>query len=382
MSYTTKGKHNLNQGVAGVVSLGSLGNELFRVISVVRWKHSRDNVTQFFLLVALYKTYLDAENRANVGKRVAAGKYAPLKERVDNLKEKMKLIQREESEEDAKRFSELVLAEMEELITKEAQLQPDKDRHFKDHWDKAEMNKQKFLEKRSKERSDTGSISSRGGGRPVTLSIRINLGDTRSDLTFPHYFRDSYMSALVPYALAHPQLDAPQQTRGKGGKEVRPQPPIKRQAMDALYVRLVDENKRARWNLIDRGRKMTVAEFERLTTQDPTVEVRFISCRIRFVLLATYNGNRNFERILDLDRDKKELLQLLESQALRDNGSIHSTGTRRTRGRGLGHGDNFGAGQDLIKKIQPQTFLLIQGEDQFAPPPAEPKDTGCQCIIC
>lgn len=44
------------------------------------------------------------------------------KERVDNLKEKMKLIQREESEEDAKRFSELVLAEMEELITKEAQV--------------------------------------------------------------------------------------------------------------------------------------------------------------------------------------------------------------------------------------------------------------------
>lgn len=44
------------------------------------------------------------------------------KERVDNLKEKMKLIQREENEEDAKRFSELVLAEMEELVTKEAQV--------------------------------------------------------------------------------------------------------------------------------------------------------------------------------------------------------------------------------------------------------------------
>lgn len=106
------------------------------------------------------------------------------------------------------------------------------------------------------------------------------------------------MSALVPYALAHPQLDAPQQTRGKGGREARPQPPIKRQAMDALYVRVVDVNKRARWNLIDRGRKMTIAEFERMTTQDPTIEVRFISCRIRFVLLATYNGNQNFERIL------------------------------------------------------------------------------------
>lgn len=84
----------------------------------------------------------------------------------------------------------------------------------------------------------------------------------------------------------------------------------------------------------------------------------------------------------DLDRDKKQLLQLLESQVMRDNGSIHSTGTRRTRGRGLGHGDNSGAGQDLIRRIQPQMFLLIQGEDQFAPPPAEPVDTGCQCIIC
>lgn len=78
MSYTTKGKHNLNQGVAGVVSLGSLGNELFRVISVLQWKHSRDNVTQFFVLAALYKTYFDAETRSNTGKRAGVGKYAAL----------------------------------------------------------------------------------------------------------------------------------------------------------------------------------------------------------------------------------------------------------------------------------------------------------------
>lgn len=85
-------------------------------------------------------------------------------------------------------------------LTKDAlfngQLQPDKDRHFKDHWDKAEMNKQKFLEKRSKERSDTGSISSRGGGRPVTLSIRINLGDTRSDLSKPS---ERQLSTNIPH---------------------------------------------------------------------------------------------------------------------------------------------------------------------------------------
>lgn len=76
------------------------------------------------------------------------------------------------------------------------QLQPHKDRHFKDHWDRAEMNKQKFLEKRSKERSDSGSISSRGGGRPVTLSIRINLGDTKSDLSRPS---ERQLSTSIPH---------------------------------------------------------------------------------------------------------------------------------------------------------------------------------------
>lgn len=78
MSSPTKGKHNLNQGVAGVVSLGNIGNELFRVISVLRWKHSRDNITQFYLLVAMYKSHLDAENRSNASKGGAVGKYAAL----------------------------------------------------------------------------------------------------------------------------------------------------------------------------------------------------------------------------------------------------------------------------------------------------------------
>ncbi|KAG8907803.1 hypothetical protein FRC00_011598, partial [Tulasnella sp. 408] len=383
MSSPTKGKNNLNQGVAGVVSLGNIGSELFRVISVLRWKHSRDNITQFYLLVAMYKSHVEAEIRSNATKGGAVGKYAALKPKVDSLKEKMKHIQREETEEDAKKFSELVLEEMRELITKEAKIQPEKDRNFKDHWDKAETNKQKFLEKASKEKSDSRSSLSSKQGHPITLNIRINVGLPGSvlgkpwerQLTFPHYFRDSYLSALVPYALARDQSQAPERSPGPGG---RPLPVIKRQPMDALYVRSLDGQRRARWNPIDRGHKMTVKQYERLTRQDPTAEVRFISCRIRFVLLTVYTAGKNIERVVDLDRDQKQLLRILESQALGDNGSIHSTQTRRPRGRGpKNEGDPAtGVRRDLARTLKPQTCLFILGEDPFAPIPEDPVNKG------
>ncbi|KAG8902594.1 hypothetical protein FRC01_009531 [Tulasnella sp. 417] len=370
MSSPTKGKHNLNQGVAGVGGLGNIGGELFRVISVLRFKHSRDNITQFYLLVAMYKSHLDAENRSNAkenrsnAKRGGVGKLAALKEKVEGLKEKMKQIQREETEDDAKRFSELVLEEMRELLTKEANVQPEKDRDFKDHWDKAETNKQKFLEKAAKERNNSRSSISSRQGSPITLNIRINVGSPRSDLskpwqrelTFPHYFHDSYLSALVPYALARDQPQAPQ--RSPGG---RPLPVIKRQPMDALYVRSVDESQRARWSLIDRGRKMTVKEFERLTRKDPTVE--------------------NVERVIDLDKDQKQLIGILESQVPRHNGSTHS---RHPRGRGLKNDEDPATAvrREVMRTLKPQACLLIVGEDPFAPIPEEPVDKGCQCVIC
>ncbi|KAG9042831.1 hypothetical protein FS837_010323 [Tulasnella sp. UAMH 9824] len=303
MSSPTKGKHNINQALAGVGGLGNIGNELFRVISVLRWKHSRDNITQFYLLVAMYKSHLDAESRSNASKGGAVGKYAGLKPKVESLKEKMKHIQREESEEDAKRFSELVLEEMRELVTKDAKIQPEKDRFLKEHWDKAEANKQKFLEKASKEKSDSRSSFSSRQGSPITLNIRINVGRPGSvlakpwerQLTFPHYFRDSYLSALVPYALARDQSQDPQRSPGSGA---RPLPAIKRQPMDALYIRSVDGQRRARWSPIDRGHKMTVKQYERLTRNDPTAEVRFISCRIRFVLLTVHTAGKNIERVI------------------------------------------------------------------------------------
>ncbi|KIO31333.1 hypothetical protein M407DRAFT_19708 [Tulasnella calospora MUT 4182] len=326
--------------------------------------------------------------RGRVAKRLISVA-SPRKEKVDSLKEKMKQIQREETEEDAKSFSELVLEEMRELVTKEAKLEPEKERFFKDHWDKAEANKQKFLEKAAKEKGSSRSSFSSKQGSPITLNIRINVGDPRSDLsrpwerqlTFPHYFRDSYLSALVPYALARDQSQAPQRSPGPGA---RPLPVIKRQPMDALYVRSVDGERRARWNLIDRGRKMTVKEYERLTRQDPTAEVRFISCRIRFVVLTVYNAGKNVERVIDIDKDQKQLLRILESQDLRGNGPIHSTQTRRTRGRGPRNEENpeTGAGRDLLRTIKPQTCLFILGEDPFAPITEDPMDKGCQCVIC
>lgn len=119
--------------------------------------------------------------------------------------------------------------------------------------------------------------------------------DLTSPLAFPHYFRDSYLSALVPYALARDQSQAPERSPGPGG---RPLPVIKRQPMDALYVRSVDEQRRARWNPIDRGHKMTVKQYERLTRHDPSAEVRFISCRIRFILLTVHTAGKNIERVI------------------------------------------------------------------------------------
>lgn len=106
---------------------------------------------------------------------------------------------------------------------------------------------------------------------------------------FSTLFEDWYLSTLLAYTLAHP---------GKLGRKISSSSrnvPIKRQAMDSIYLRSIDSanGTRTRWAPIDYHDRMTVKECERKMKKKPTTEIRFISCTNRFVLMAAYDKSKN-----------------------------------------------------------------------------------------
>lgn len=98
-----------------------------------------------------------------------------------------------------------------------------------------------------------------------------------------------FESSLLSYTLAHP---------GKLGRNISSpsgNAPIKRQAMDSIYLRSIDPSNgtRTRWAPIDYHDRMTVKECERKMKNIPTTQIRFISCRTRFVLMAAYDKSKS-----------------------------------------------------------------------------------------
>ncbi|KAG8985240.1 hypothetical protein FRB90_004868 [Tulasnella sp. 427] len=231
-----------------------------------------------------------------------------------------------------------------------------------------------------------------GAGLPICLDINISLAsqdlqprETRK-LAFSKLMENWYLSPLLTYSLAHP------------GKESTSQEPLKRQAMDAIYLRSVDEGRRV-WVPLDFWHKMTVRECVARIKSCPDTEIRFISCKFRFVLVTLNDkaSNKAVERIIDLKKDGKILLKVLKGRKMRqsaptldvkDKDKTGKDGARqyhelatdptalpitfaaagaavRMRVDSAGRAKKFDT-KDALRELEPRTWLELYGPDLFA----------------
>ncbi|KIO16873.1 hypothetical protein M407DRAFT_12605 [Tulasnella calospora MUT 4182] len=392
--------HNPNRGVAGVGGPLGLALELFRVVSVLRWTRCRDDLIQFFLMVELFDT------NANVNTREARAKYHQYTARVREYCETVTNIRETSSEEEALSFMEAARDQM-KVVMENVGLDPRMDRKIRPHWEKAEESKKKYKEIPSPQ--STTTLQNKGD--PICFSIGISFGarklepDENRELgmiidlfelgpalrvivacnhvpaAFSTLFEDWYLSALLSYTLAHP---------GKLGRKVSSsnhKVPIRRQAMDSIYLRSIDSvNKtRTRWAPIDYHDRMTVKECKTKMKDKPATQIRFISCTTRFVLVAVYDRSKNsvVEKIIDLDKEGKQLREALKRRELLN--IVSSTAAQSVIGKGNERAHAYFQHDDVhtplpedtgksvkfdskkaFKALEPRSCLLLLGPDPFS----------------
>lgn len=98
----------------------------------------------------------------------------------------------------------------------------------------------------------------------------------------------------MSYGLAHPEK-LEQSEEGEASESSIE--PIKRQAMDATYLRTFYSSKKSRtcWIPLDYHVRMTLKECVTKIKDKPETQVRFVSCKPRFVVMAAYDETDDTE---------------------------------------------------------------------------------------
>lgn len=309
----------------------------------------------------------------------AKEKYDQYVARVKAYRDNINNIKETSSEEEALSFLEAARDQM-KVVMENVGLDPCKDNRIRRHWVKAEENKKKYKEIPSPQSVATPHQKK---GDPICFSIGVTFGakkldpDENRELVFSTMFE----SSLLSYTLAHP---------GKLGRNISSpsgNAPIKRQAMDSIYLRSIDPSNgtRTRWAPIDYHDRMTVKECERKMKNIPTTQIRFISCRTRFVLMAAYDKSKSsvVEKIIDLDKEGKQLLEALKRRELRNIVSPTAIQSVTSKGKERAHAyfqhDDIPAAlpedagkavkfdsKKAFKALEPRSCLLLLGPDPFS----------------
>lgn len=114
----------------------------------------------------------------------------------------------------------------------------------------------------------------------------VDLRDLRSapSIAFPAQFADYSLCPLIFYSLSHPGPVT--------GADIDP---FTIQAMDTVYLRFLQSSDNpAIWGPLDPCSPVTLSQYYEKSSQ---AEVRFVRCKIRFLLVSTYHSGTHRERI-------------------------------------------------------------------------------------
>ncbi|KAG8918995.1 hypothetical protein FRC01_001537 [Tulasnella sp. 417] len=293
----------MESSLGGVSGVGGLARELMNLATVIRWRWSRDLVLRFYLLVQVFETTLQNTRSPQAFKNEAV---------VRSLRSQMEEIKSKPSEEEAGSWAQVILGQMMNIMeTLQAgpavynipheweKLDPRTDPSIRNLWESAKKDR-KLLDSRSPA-ATSKSTPVQSSLSNIQLSIHISLtphgpipdlgAPSPRKIAFPAPFGRFSFANLLAYTLAHP--------KNPSSSPAAPQNPIKFASMNTFYLRSMDfSNQPARWRPIVLHNELTLQEY--LDTA-PQPEIRFLSSKIRFVLVSSNESGNNLERTFDLN---------------------------------------------------------------------------------
>ncbi|KAG8937774.1 hypothetical protein FRC00_000919 [Tulasnella sp. 408] len=128
--------------------------------------------------------------------------------------------------------------------------------------------------------------------------------------------------------------------------------------MDTVYLRfLQSSDDPAIWGPLDPCSPVTLSQYYEKSAQ---AEVRFVRCKIRFLLVSTYHSGTHRERIFDLDsfEQRRKLLEVL-IQGLIDTEATPSTPTPATPSSAGSESQSLPDGT-AFENIMPRTCFVLK----------------------
>lgn len=320
-----------------------------------------DHITRFFILVKLY------QNISQITSPDVYGKVARWRPDIEDLVQRMEGVRSKKTKEEANQLAESIFRQMEAIIRQNLRLDPEKNESIREDW-KAAKEQSKELEEARNRLQPASSPSSSPTASTLKITVHVHIVKGGPDyifpkpsprtLSFPPQFADYSLCPLVFYTLAHP--------RERAKRNILP---ITIQAMDTLYLRCLQpppSSKPAMWGPVDLCCPVTLKEYcNRCNSQvQVQVQVRFVSCRVRFLLLSTYHSGQHCEGIFDLDCSEQQyrLIETLVQGRIDRNTTAGILASAAGAGGSTSHLLPDGT---LVKDIVPRTCFVLNGPNKF-----------------
>ncbi|KIO31312.1 hypothetical protein M407DRAFT_19689 [Tulasnella calospora MUT 4182] len=237
------------------------------------------------------------------------------------------------------------------------QLDPSKDPSIGNYWENAKKKKE-VLHPLSSAAGASTVVPSQNTQIPVWVGVNYldkpgnppGLGTShKRELVFPAIFARFSFANLVAYGLAHPMKPAVQTTT--------PHNPIKVQVMDTLYLRSLTQP--ARWKPIVLHNELTLQGYLDSKSQP---EVRFISSKVRFILVSSKTLERTYN--LDSGSERREMTKSLDQAWL---GSDPPLGTPSSSESSASSSDGTQSfpGSRPNWEYPPRTCIVVVGRRAF-----------------
>ncbi|KIO31325.1 hypothetical protein M407DRAFT_19700 [Tulasnella calospora MUT 4182] len=302
----------------GVGGISRLCQTVFNFWAGLQSRWGRDHIRQFFLLVKLYNDCSQIRAKPEVLKKVQ-GWFPEAQRLVQSMEEVGKKKTKEEAEQMAEYICTMMMSIIESLGLNLAE-----SGDIGVRWMQAKKDSKALGEvvKRLPKISSTGTAApGPNTHNPVSvlkLNIqiypitegpvhRLGLPETRI-LSFAAKFADYCLGPLVFHELNHPE-----EASGAGVS------PLKIQAMDTIYLRFLPScDDAAIWAPVDPRSPVTLTQYY---TKGSRVEVRFLRCNIRFLLVSAYHSEGQHEQVFDLDSPEQcqILAEVLKEGSLETN---------------------------------------------------------------
>lgn len=343
--------------VGGWSGASQLLQRVLNLCTNVRASWGGDHITRFFLLVKLY------ENVSQIKSPDVYEKVAPWGREVKDLVQGMEGVRSKKTKEEANMLAKSILSRMEAIIRQNLGLDPEKNESIREHW-KTAKEKSRELEEAMNRLQPASSPTSSPTASTLQIAVHVHIVKGGPDytfpipsprtLSFPPQFVDYSLCPLVFYTLAHP--------RERAKRNILP---ITIQAMDTVYLRYLQpqpSSKPAVWGPVDHCCPVTLKEYSKRSNSQ--VQVRFVSCRIRFLLLSTYHSGQHCEGIYDLDCSEQHdrLIEALVQGRIDRNATA---GIPASAAGGGGSTSRSLPDGTLVKDIVPRTCFVLNGPKKF-----------------